>query len=136
MCTGNENSKPIWNKFIIRKDIIETNQVVLNFCRTVYKNHQMLKTKVTIQIILHNVLCQCLLIMLAFVCLQPEKGHFYSVLTSSCYDVTTWELGIERRSLNAISWTWNSVQSMLVLLNFLLLFMETPKIIRLFIYTF
>ncbi len=36
MCTGNENSKPIWNKFIIRKDIIETSQVVLNFCRTVY----------------------------------------------------------------------------------------------------
>jgi hypothetical protein len=34
--TGNENSKPIWNKFIIRKDIIETSQVVLNFCRTVY----------------------------------------------------------------------------------------------------
>jgi hypothetical protein len=34
--TGNENSKPIWNKFIIRKDIIETMQVVLNFCRTVY----------------------------------------------------------------------------------------------------
>ena len=36
MCTGNENSKPIWNKFIIRKYIIETSQVVLNFCRTVY----------------------------------------------------------------------------------------------------
>ena len=36
MCTGNENSKPIWNKLIIRKDIIETSQVVLNFCRTVY----------------------------------------------------------------------------------------------------
>ena len=36
MCTGNENSKPIWNMFIIRKDIIETSQVVLNFCRTVY----------------------------------------------------------------------------------------------------
>jgi hypothetical protein len=36
VCTGNENSKPIWNKFIIRKDIIETRQVVLNFCRTVY----------------------------------------------------------------------------------------------------
>ena len=36
MWTGNENSKPIWNKFIIRKDIIETMQVVLNFCRTVY----------------------------------------------------------------------------------------------------
>jgi hypothetical protein len=36
VCTGNENSKPIWNKFIIRKDIIETSQVVLNFCRTVY----------------------------------------------------------------------------------------------------
>ena len=36
VCTGNENSKPIWNKFIIKKDIIETNQVVLNFCRTVY----------------------------------------------------------------------------------------------------
>ena len=36
MCTGNENSKSIWNKFIIRKDIIETSQVVLNFCRTVY----------------------------------------------------------------------------------------------------
>ena len=36
MCTGNENSKPIWNKFIIRKDIIETSQVVLNFGRTVY----------------------------------------------------------------------------------------------------
>ena len=36
MCTGNENSKPIWNKFIIRKDIIETSQVVLNFCQTVY----------------------------------------------------------------------------------------------------
>ena len=35
MCTGNENSKPIWNKFIIRKDIIETSQVVLNLCRTV-----------------------------------------------------------------------------------------------------
>jgi hypothetical protein len=33
---NNENSKPIWNKFIIRKDIIETSQVVLNFCRTVY----------------------------------------------------------------------------------------------------
>jgi hypothetical protein len=33
VCTGNENSKPIWNKFIIRKDIIETSQVVLNFCR-------------------------------------------------------------------------------------------------------
>ena len=32
--TGNEKSKPIWNKFIIRKDIIETSQVVLNFCRT------------------------------------------------------------------------------------------------------
>jgi hypothetical protein len=30
-----ENSKPIWNKFINRKDIIETIQVVLNFCRTV-----------------------------------------------------------------------------------------------------
>ena len=38
MCTGSENSKPIWNKFIIRKDIIETSQVVLNFCRTVYKH--------------------------------------------------------------------------------------------------
>jgi hypothetical protein len=37
VCTGNENRKPIWNKFIIRKDIIETSQVVLNFCRTVYK---------------------------------------------------------------------------------------------------
>ena len=36
MYIGNENSKPIWNKFIIRKDIIETSQVVLNFCRTVY----------------------------------------------------------------------------------------------------
>ena len=36
MCTGNENIKPIWNKFIIRKDIIETSQVVLNFCWTVY----------------------------------------------------------------------------------------------------
>jgi hypothetical protein len=36
VCKGNENSKPIWNKFIIRKDIIETSQVVLNFCRTVY----------------------------------------------------------------------------------------------------
>ena len=36
MCTGNENSKPIRNKFIIRKDIIETSQVVLIFCRTVY----------------------------------------------------------------------------------------------------
>ena len=36
MCTGNENSKPIWNKFIIRKDSIETSQVVLHFCRTVY----------------------------------------------------------------------------------------------------
>ena len=35
MCTGNENSKPILNKFIIRKDIIKTSQVVLNFCRTV-----------------------------------------------------------------------------------------------------
>jgi hypothetical protein len=35
VCTGNENSKPIWNKFIIRKDIIETSQVVVNFCRTV-----------------------------------------------------------------------------------------------------
>jgi hypothetical protein len=34
--TGNENSKPIWKKFIIRKDIIETSQVVLNFGRTVY----------------------------------------------------------------------------------------------------
>jgi hypothetical protein len=34
VCTGNENSKPIWNKFIIRKDIIETSQVVLNFCLT------------------------------------------------------------------------------------------------------
>ena len=33
MCTGNENSKPIWNKFIIGKDIIETSQVVLNFGR-------------------------------------------------------------------------------------------------------
>jgi hypothetical protein len=32
VCTGNENSKPIWNKSIIRKDIIETIQVVLNFC--------------------------------------------------------------------------------------------------------
>ena len=39
VCTGNENSKPIWNKFIIRKDIIETSQVVLKFCRTVYKNY-------------------------------------------------------------------------------------------------
>jgi hypothetical protein len=37
VCTGNENSKPIWYKFIIRKDIIETSQVVLNFCRTVYR---------------------------------------------------------------------------------------------------
>jgi hypothetical protein len=37
VCTGNENSKPIWNKFIIRKDIIATSQVVLNFGRTVYK---------------------------------------------------------------------------------------------------
>ena len=36
VCTGNENSKPIWNKFIIRIDIIETSQAVLNFCRTVY----------------------------------------------------------------------------------------------------
>ena len=36
MCTGNEENKPIWNKFIIRKDIIETSQVVLNFCWTVY----------------------------------------------------------------------------------------------------
>jgi hypothetical protein len=36
VCTGNENSKPIWNKFINRKYIIETSQVVLNFCRTVY----------------------------------------------------------------------------------------------------
>ena len=36
MCTGNENSKPIWNKFVIRKDIIESSQVMLNFCRTVY----------------------------------------------------------------------------------------------------
>jgi hypothetical protein len=36
VCTGNENSKPIWNKFIIRKDIIETSQVVLSFCRTVH----------------------------------------------------------------------------------------------------
>jgi hypothetical protein len=36
VCTGNENSKPIWNKFIIRKDSIETSQVVLNFCRSVY----------------------------------------------------------------------------------------------------
>ena len=36
MCTGNENSEPIWNKFIIRKDIIETSQVVLDFCRIVY----------------------------------------------------------------------------------------------------
>jgi hypothetical protein len=36
VCTGNKNSKSIWNKFIIRKDIIETSQVVLNFCRTVY----------------------------------------------------------------------------------------------------
>jgi hypothetical protein len=36
VCTGNENSKPIWNKFIIRKGIVETSQVVLNFCRTVY----------------------------------------------------------------------------------------------------
>jgi hypothetical protein len=34
VCTGNENSKPIWNKFIIRKDIIETSQVVLNLCLT------------------------------------------------------------------------------------------------------
>jgi hypothetical protein len=32
----NHNSKPIRNKFIIRKDIIETSQVVLNFCQTVY----------------------------------------------------------------------------------------------------
>ena len=39
VCTGNENSKPIWNKFIIRKDIIETSQVVLNFCWTVYKKN-------------------------------------------------------------------------------------------------
>jgi hypothetical protein len=31
-----ENSKPIWNKFIIRIDIIETSQAVLNFCWTVY----------------------------------------------------------------------------------------------------
>jgi hypothetical protein len=36
MGTGNENSKPIWNKIIIRKDIIETSQVVLNFGRTIY----------------------------------------------------------------------------------------------------
>ena len=36
MCTGNENSKPIWNKFVIRKDIIESSQVMLNFCRTAY----------------------------------------------------------------------------------------------------
>ena len=43
MCTGNENSEPILNKFIIRKIIIETNQVVLNFCRTVYiKEHYFL----------------------------------------------------------------------------------------------
>jgi hypothetical protein len=34
--TGNEYSKPIWNKVIIRKDIIETSRVVLNFYRTVY----------------------------------------------------------------------------------------------------
>jgi hypothetical protein len=27
VCTGSENSKPISNKFIIRKDIIETSQV-------------------------------------------------------------------------------------------------------------
>jgi hypothetical protein len=36
MFSGNENSNPIWNKFIIRKDIIETSEVVLNFGRTVY----------------------------------------------------------------------------------------------------
>ena len=41
MCTGNENSKPIWNKFIIRKYIIEKSQVVLNFCRTVYYEHSL-----------------------------------------------------------------------------------------------
>jgi len=39
VCTGNENSKPIWNKIIIRKDIIETSQVVLNFCRTVVNSN-------------------------------------------------------------------------------------------------
>ena len=26
VCIGNENSKPIWNRFIIRQDIIETSQ--------------------------------------------------------------------------------------------------------------
>jgi hypothetical protein len=31
-----KKNQPIWNKFIIRKDIIETSQVVLNFCRTLY----------------------------------------------------------------------------------------------------
>jgi hypothetical protein len=41
VCTGNENSKPIWNKFIIRKYIIETSQVELNFGRTVYIDSQL-----------------------------------------------------------------------------------------------
>ena len=31
VCTGNENSKPILNKFIIRKDIIETSPWCLTF---------------------------------------------------------------------------------------------------------
>ena len=34
VCTGNEDIQQIWNKFIIRKNSIETSQVVLNFCRT------------------------------------------------------------------------------------------------------
>ena len=36
LCSDKENSKSIWNKFIIRKDIIETSQVVLNFGLSVY----------------------------------------------------------------------------------------------------
>jgi hypothetical protein len=47
VCTGNENSKPIWNKFIIRKDIIETSQAVLNFCRTVYIVGYLMQSKMS-----------------------------------------------------------------------------------------
>jgi hypothetical protein len=52
VCTGKENSKLIWNKFIIRKDIIETSQVVLNFCQTVYYNlHDAISDNIQLSII-------------------------------------------------------------------------------------